>query len=265
MKLVTELYNTHLGQDIYILGTGTSARVFPLGFLDNKITIGLNLAWQIRPVTYCITMRPDLNIPEIINWPQKINTTWITKREKLQVEQKPYGDENFYYFETKGQKNTAADGEPSNQGRMPQWVEKPSGEFLYLWSSISQSAINLAANMGAKNIFLVGCDNSAIGGNHHAQKQHTFWKGASPEHRYHQYYEGLVEVRRALRKRDINLISMTPFVGLSFLDEDLQELCSEMQVPKYIHNEDISWKMKDTFVLNKLRKLYRNLKSLYSS
>ena len=258
---VSELYNKHSGSDIYILGTGASARVFPSSFLDDKIVIGLNLAWQLRPVTYAITMRPDLNIPKFINWPEPVHTTWITKRDKLPPDSVAYGDSHFYYFETNGKKNSAPTGEPNNQGRMKEWVETATQDYLYLWSSISQSAINLAANMGAKNIFLVGCDNCAIGGNHHAQKQHTFWKGVSPDYRYHQYFEGLAEVRSGLNKRGVNLMSLTPFVGLSHIEEDFKKMCDEKGLLQYIENEDISWKMRDTRTLAKVRKWYRSVKS----
>ena len=98
--------------------------------------------------------------------------------------------------------------EPSQAGRVLDWVREPTRDRLYLWSSISQSAVNLAANMGAKNVILVGCDNCALLGNHHAHRQHTFWKGAAPEFRYNQYYEGLAEVRSALRERGVNLVSI---------------------------------------------------------
>ena len=45
--------------------------------------------------------------------------------------------------------------------------------MLYQWSSISQTAVNLAANMGAKNVILVGCDNCALLDNHHAHAQQS--------------------------------------------------------------------------------------------
>ena len=47
-----ELWGRHAGETIYIIGTGPSQRLFPLDFLSDKITIGLNQAWKLLPVQY---------------------------------------------------------------------------------------------------------------------------------------------------------------------------------------------------------------------
>ena len=105
---------------------------------------------------------------------------------------------------------------------------------LYQWSSISQTAVNLAANMGAANVILVGCDNCALSENHHAHQQHTKWLGAEPERRYLQYYEGLVEVRTALRERGVNVLSLTPFLKLDEPERDFRQLCEELDQPSHV-------------------------------
>jgi hypothetical protein len=122
---------------------------------------------------------------------------------------------------------------------MLEWVRTPHDECLYLWTSISQTAVNLAANMGAKNIVLIGCDNCSLGGNHHAQSQHTLWKGADPNDRYMQYYEGLREVRTALRYRKVNVLALTPFLKLDNPELDFKALCEEESKELFIHNHDI--------------------------
>ena len=114
------------------------------------------------------------------------------------------------------------------------------GDYLYLWTSVSQTAVHLAANMGARNVILIGCDNTALAGNHHAHQQHTFWKNEDPNIRYHQYYEGLVEVRTAVRKRGVNVVAVSPFLGIGYHDEDFSVLCKELDVPEFIENKDIS-------------------------
>jgi hypothetical protein len=244
MRSVTELYDRYPGSDIYILGTGASVRVFPLSFLDDKITIGLNMAWKLYPVKYAITIRPELNVPEFMGEGERPAIRWITKREKLTTpEQVRYAEEHrdrFFNYQTNGKPNHLPPDQPSEAGRILDWVRRPTGEFLYLWTSISQSAANLAANMGAKNIFLIGCDNCALLGNHHAHRQHTFWKGAEPDVRYAQYEEGLVEVRAALRERGVNLLSITPFVSLADPARDFERLCGELSRPRFIPNEDIT-------------------------
>jgi hypothetical protein len=243
MKKLSELYSIHSGKDIYIIGTGASFRVFPKDFFMDKITIGLNLAWQLLPVTYAITMVPHLNFPTFVEGQRPEGTKWITKRDKLHAhasdEEKKYGDENYYYFRTDGQLSINALDTPSEAGRVLEWVSKPNDQFLYLWTSISQTAVNLAANMGAKNIIIVGCDNCALSGNHHAQNQHTLWKGNDPNDMYMKYYLGLKEVRTALRIRNVNVLSLTPFLKLDNPELDFKILCDELDKDHYIHNEDI--------------------------
>lgn len=242
---VSELYGAHSHSDIYVIGTGPSLRVFPVDFFEEKTTIGLNLAWQqVANLTYAITIHPDLNIPEFMDGsPPLENTTWIVKREKLHnmaPELIAHADENFYFFGTNGKPNTSSDPAKSDAGRMPQWLLEPTGDYLYLWTTIAQPAVNLAANLGAQNVILVGCDNAPLLDNHHATGQHTMWKGGDPLDRYREYYEGMAEVRRVLRSRGVNVVSLTPFVTVGDIEGDFARLCDELDRPTTIDQVDIS-------------------------
>ena len=245
MKFISELYNRYPGGDIYVVGTGTSMRVFPSVFFEGKIVIGLNMAWKLLPVQYCVTIHPDLNIPEFIQG-EKAHPEihWVTKYQKsrklLSAAQLEYAEKHFYFFEVDGKENTQPLDQPADTGRMLEWVKAPVQDKLYQWSSISQTGVNLAANMGAKNIILVGCDNCSLVRNHHAHQQHTRWKGVEPQVRYRQYYEGLAELRATLRERGVNLMSLTPFLGLDSPEGDFQRLCKEIDAPLLIENTDIS-------------------------
>jgi SAM-dependent methyltransferase len=251
MRPVSELYGRHPGSDIYVVGTGSSVRVFPLSFLEGKITIGLNMAWKLAPVTYGVTIHPDLNVPEFMpGEAPRPEIIWITKRRKakavLKRTQFAQADRRFYSFEADGQPNTQPPHQPNDAGRILDWVRRPHGDYLYQWSSISQTAANLAANMGAKNVILVGCDNCALLENHHAHDQHTRWKGVDPQDRYRQYHEGLSEVRLALRERGVNLISMTPFLSLLDPEAEFRHLCAELDAPTFVANVDASPTIKGT-------------------
>lgn len=246
MKKVSELYGKHKGDDIYVVGSGASLRVFPKDFFDNKITIGLNMSWKMVDVMYAITIHPDLNIPQFIDPKESDrNITWVVGNRKTQLvlkskpEQLEYALDNYYFFDYHGKKNTQPENEPSNAGRIIEWAEKPCDDNLYIWSSISQAGAVLAANMGAKNVILVGCDNISIGENHHAHYQHTRWKGVDPNHRYLQYYEGIAEIRTALRSRGVNIVSMNPFLKLDYYEEDFSILTKELRVDEVIRGKDV--------------------------
>lgn len=246
MKPVSALYGRHVGADIYVVGTGTSIRTFPTSFLEGRITIGLNQAWKVAPIRYGITIGPHINVPEFMPGEDPHpDITWITKRDKaalvLTEAQFRYADEHFYSFRMYGRPPTNAPTEPGDAGRVLDWVRRPTGDFLYQWSSISQTAVNLAANLGAANIILVGCDNASLLDNHHAHAQHTKWLGVAPDHRYMQYYEGLVEVRQALRDRGVNLVSLSPFLKLDDPGLDFERLCDELGIPTRVDSTgDIS-------------------------
>jgi hypothetical protein len=243
MRPVSELYGRHAGEDIYVIGTGPSIRVFPRSFLDGKVTIGLNMAWRNAPVRYGITIHPDLNVPEFLGETPPCEITWVTPLKKskslLTPEQFRFADANFYRFEYQGRQNTQPEHEPSDAGRMIEWVEHPNGDSLYVWSSIAQTGANLAANLGARNVILVGCDNGSLASNHHAHSQHTRWKGVPPEHRYDQYYEGMAEVRAALRRRQVNVVSLQPFLGVAGYEADFARLCAELEVPDRVKSYDV--------------------------
>jgi len=243
MNKLSDLYDIHAGADIYIIGTGASFRVFPRDFFENKITIGLNRAWELLDVDYVISMVPHLNFPEFLGSKRSLHTKWVTKRDKYNIHADAmminFAEQNYYFFRTDGQSSITELDEPSEAGRVLDWVENPNNEFLYLWTSISQTAVNLAANMGAKNIILVGCDNCALSGNHHAHNQHTLWKGVDPDDRYMQYYLGLKEVRHVLHLKYINVLSLTPFLKLDNPELDFVELCNLKEQPNYIENVDI--------------------------
>lgn len=249
MNYVSQLYGAHKGADIYVVGTGTSLRVFPLSFLEDKITIGLNQAWQMLPVKYGITIRPELNIPEFLTGESREEIVWITKYIKFTTpKQRKFAETHaarFYYFDfvRPENKESLIQGQASVAGRNLDWLRRPVENYLYLWSSISQSAVNLATNMGAKNIILVGCDNAPLADNHHAHAQHTLWAGNDPNVRYREYYEGLREIREALRERKINLLSATPFLRIGDCAEEFAGLCRQLNQPDFIDNGDISRKM----------------------
>jgi hypothetical protein len=278
MKYVSELYGIHKGEDIYVVGTGASLRIFPHEFLQDKVTIGLNMAWKVIPVKYCITIHPDLNIPEFMqNETSHPEITWIcgtgrevnTAGDNLTLkgisdpDKIEYAKQNFYFFKYHGQPNTQPYHQPSDAGRILDWVRKPTDNYLYTWSSISQAAVNFAANLGAKNIILVGCDNCSLLNNHHSHKQHTRWKGVDPNQRYQQYYEGLVEVRSTLREREVNLLSLTPFVSLSNIEKDFAFQCKELKKPEFIENPNFSQSASslESQNLNFLSRLYNLLKT----
>ena len=136
--------------------------------------------------------------------------------------------ENHYYFQVSDRENTALPTHPSSSGRnLDLFKFREPSKILYNWSSISQAAVHLAFLMGAKNILLVGCDCNSFGDIEHAVAQHSRWRG-DKEIRLNQYKEGLVEIRREIRKHNVDLMSLQPFIGLSGFEEEFYSLSKEI-------------------------------------
>ena len=260
MKKVNELYKDQrlVNEDIYVIGTGPSLRLFPISFLNNKFSIGLNNSYKFVKSQIIVTIHPDLHYP----FDEEVDSIWISKYDKckktLTDEQFRCIENKFYFYSNDGKPNTAPANEPTNEGRILEWLDNPTEDKLYQWSSISQTAINLAVNLGAKNIFLVGCDGGPILGNDHVDNQHTRWKGVDPDHRYRQYREGIAEIRNRLIRRDVNVMSLSPFSSLVDIHEEFTNLCKIKNVSHLIESkEDISPNQQKSLIYTLINKLFK--------
>ena len=75
--------------------------------------------------------------------------------------------------------------------------------------------MHLAAIMGAKNIFLIGCDFGCCGYNHHAHYQHTEFHQYSAYEVYNEYYYYTEKVREELSLYyKINIFQLSYTLGM---------------------------------------------------
>lgn len=222
-----------LGADktVYIIGTGPSLRCTPLEFLKDKTTIGLNQAWKFLPLTYGLTVHPEL----VAEYQQAAKTgiphltTWIVKKKKPMADL-ALDDERFYVFETSYD---------------PKAVVARPADTLYLGEGAQTTAMDLAARMGAKHVVLVGCDAGSLGGDFHGHKQHVRWLGLKPTDQYAAYRQTTAEVRAALRGLGVGVLTLTPFVGVSAAEEDYARLKKELGLKPLPKPQDVSPYVRD--------------------
>ncbi len=208
------LYGRHRGEDVWVVGTGASMRVFPLAALAGRTTIGLNQAHKYGPMTYSITVHPEL-VQEYESIGRPTPTQWIVKR-KPPMADLSLDDPRYYVFET-------------DPGRHQ--ITGFEGDKLYLAHGIHHTAMSLAAKMGARAIFLVGCDMTSLDGEHHGHDQHVRFHGMKPRDVYHEYQAEAAVTRRYIREAlDIPIVSVTPFLGLADIEEDYRTLKRELQL-----------------------------------
>lgn len=227
---ISDLWGKHTGQDIYIVGTGPSLRCFPLTYLSDKITIGLNQAWKHLKLTYSITVHPELIRDDYLKVKNPNQTTWIVKK-KPPMQDLQLDDPRFFVFLT--------DQHPHESN--PKYIRKKVPDKLYQGRGIQQTAMNLAAHMGAKSIILVGVDMTDLLGDHHAHDQHTQFHGLSPDAVYQEYRKYTSEVRKIIRDElQIPVLTLSPFLGAGFAEEDYKRLCIEMNLSQIPTPKDTS-------------------------
>ena len=209
---ISELYGSEAEKTIYIVGTGPSLRVFPVEFLRDKITIGLNNAWQsVNGLTYILTIHPE-TLP-----PDQGKSKIVTKRKGCLTGREPY-----YFFQ-------------NNKDVKDFEYLYTTNDTLYVGRGIHTGAMSLAAKLGATMVVLVGCDFFSIRNQHHATNQHTQFHGLDPIAVYREYYYNARQVRtRLTEKYPIDFLSMSPFLGVHY-EEDFEFLLKRGMHEKFPH------------------------------
>lgn len=220
---IMDLYDKHKGADIYVIGTGPSLRVTPLSFFAGKITMGLNQAWRHLKTTYSITVHPELVVDYEAS-DKKTGTQWIVKK-KPPMAHLELDDPKYYVFGTTY--------EPDDIAKRPK-------DTLYLGEGVQTTAMDMAWRMGAKNVILVGCDACALKGDFHAHDQHVRWLGRTPDHQYLLYRQKTAEARTVLRRVGVNVMVLTPFIGVDAGEEDYTRLCKELDLKPLPPPKDVS-------------------------
>ena len=137
--------NCHLGEDIFIVGTGTSLAGFPWERLNDKITIALNDAVKIEGFVPTYHLFSDVNIWKRYHKmegkpPCKMVCQKHARRLYLDSRYCTY-KEYLWQFDI--------DGAPC--------LDK-STQRLHIRRTVATGGINLAYKLGAKRIFLLGVD-----------------------------------------------------------------------------------------------------------
>lgn len=220
---LAELTGKHKDATIYIVGTGPSMRVFPVDFLKDKITIGLNQAWRYLKLTYAITVHPELLAD--YNKAQPYNSTqWILK-PKPPLQNITFNDPRYYVF-----------GTATDIG----CITRQQSDTLFLGRGVQQTAMHLAHLMGATTIVLVGVDMTDLGGDHHGHEQHVKFHGLEPSDVYAEYRKYTAKVRNVLLRKGVSVLTLTPFLGAVHGNEDYTRLRHELKLSRLPTPKDTS-------------------------
>jgi len=215
--------------DVYVVGTGPSLRCLDLGYLGGKLTIGLNQAWKHFWPSYSITVHPELLADYRAAGHKAPPTRWVVKKKPPRADL-TLDDPDHYVFGTSYEIDA---------------VRTRPADTLYLGEGVQTCAMDLAARMGAKNVILVGCDGGTLGGDFHAHDQHVRWLGMKPADQYALYRETTAAVRARLRPLGVNVMTLSPFVGVTAAEEDYARLTAELKLAKLPPPVDTSGYIRD--------------------
>lgn len=221
---IKELYGRWAGSTAYIIGTGPSLRCLDLSFFKKEKTIGLNQSWKHLETDYIVTVHPELYAEYAVAGNNGRRTKWCIKKKPPMADLE-LNDPKHYVFGTSYDIGC---------------VTRRDEDTLYLGEGAQTTAMDLAARLGAKYIILVGCDAAALGGDYHAHDQHVRWLGLKPDDQYKLYRERTSEVRAALRKLGVRVMSMNPFIGADSAQEDYERLRKELNLDKLPEPKDTS-------------------------
>ena len=155
-KTIQELKDIHKGEDIWVIGAGSSMNFVDSSFFENKICISVNQMYEKFPCEYVVgrdlqvTERWDDTIKDLRNHPT-IKFLYSTLHQGHGVRNDVPLSDNFYSFE-------------SGINDDIRGLECIGTDRMVCMRTTLNTCMNLAAHMGAKNIMICGKDEGKIDG-----------------------------------------------------------------------------------------------------
>ena len=155
-KTIQELKDIHKGEDIWVIGAGSSMNFVDSSFFENKISISVNQMYEKFPCEYVVgrdlqvTERWDDTIKDLRNHPT-IKFLYSTLHQGYGTPNDVPLSDNFYSFE-------------SGVNHDIRGLECIGTDRMVAVRTTLNTCMNLAAHMGAKNIMICGKDEGKIDG-----------------------------------------------------------------------------------------------------
>lgn len=223
------LIDVYLNQDIYIVGAGPSVNVFPMDFLKDKICLSLNDTYKMHPAVKPVVI---MNNPTYAH----AGSREAPYHEYFKNIKYPIVKMTGRYRSWKG---TDWDDpylycyDWSHRIETELWTMKKDTDTLYSSPDgcILQDALQLCWILGARNVFIIGCDSRTMGGRHYADfNKDGFSADEAPKgfykkgRNYDSYVYGTMLVKEFLRQKGVNVFNLSGIVGYHLVDTQFEVL-----------------------------------------
>jgi len=210
----------HKGDDVYIIGSGSSCDFIDQSFFENKITIGINQVYKKYKTTYLVRKEFSL-LKESVNNKDADTTIFISKgncggnnnKNKEYINKIYPNSKNIIVYD---HNNNGAS--PAHRITKEKLNNLNDNQLVVSHSTIT-TGIYLAAYMGAKNIILVGHDCGTIDAASNFKGYHTLKTMVQKNQKQYNNWLNVIEqdtivLKKYLKnKYNCNVHSLNPFVS----------------------------------------------------
>ncbi|RMG09813.1 MAG: hypothetical protein D6731_18930 [Planctomycetota bacterium] len=223
-----QLRDAFLHEDLYIVGTGPSVDAFPFEFLRDKLCMGLNDAYKLHPAVgplafmhhevYSHTSRdPAAPFHPLFH---ELKYPIVKGTSKARAETIDWENPHYVFFDWSHDIDAI-------------WTQTKETDVLYYTPEgcSLHGALQVAWILGARNVFVIGCDSRTFGGRHYAdydknriRDRETLREGAR---NYDAYVHGTLVVQEFLRRKGVRVLNLSPIVGYHQVDLQFEVLSGQ--------------------------------------
>lgn len=217
---LSQLKHIYRNQDIYIIGSGPTSSLFPYEFFLNKVCMSLNDSYKIdRRITPIAFMHHQVYSrngnqfsDDYHEYFKDIKYPIIKATGRDRTEAIDWDNPLFYFFDYSHIINDI-------------WTITKDTDVLYYTPEgcALQAALQVCWIMGAKNIFLVGCDSRTMGGKHYANYDKNGFRDdevlkRSQKRNYDSYIYGMMTIQNFLQSKGIHVFNLSTILGYHLID-----------------------------------------------
>jgi len=230
---ISNLKGKFAGEDVFILGSGSSMDYFPKGFFEGRTLVSVNLMWKFFDLDYLICTH------RVHYEPIKAGVKCIVSENDLACDSKTsnvYDVPEEYWMFKEGH---YTDFE-YNLSRIPH-----EDQFVIGGSTIL-CAMQIVAYMGAKTIVMCGCDTGILDGKTNFERyfletcgRYQFEMTEDAEEHYvkdfNEFFDRVhrekMQVRKALEKfYGVSIVSLSPFLDIRNDDHEIKTVVTRSDI-----------------------------------